>query len=111
MGLSPREILLAIARTAAVVLAGAAALLLLLHLLAGLPDGHLLIVIALSAPLAVLFGWVVVEALRSGILPQRSGADHRDRNPIAFWIGVAIYAISAAALAVMAIWALTQVLA
>ncbi|PWS39099.1 hypothetical protein DFH01_07625 [Falsiroseomonas bella] len=111
MGLSPREILLRIARTAAIVLAGAAVLLLVLHLLAGLPDGHLLIVIALSAPLAALFGWVVAEALRSGVLPHRSGVDDRLRNPLAFWIGAAIYAIGAAALAIMAIWALAQVLA
>lgn len=111
MGMSLREILLRIARTAVIVLACAAALLLVLHLLAGLPNGHLLIVIALSAPLAALFAWVAARALRSGELPYRFGVDRRDRNPVGFWTGVVIYAAGAAALAVMSLWALVQVVA
>jgi hypothetical protein len=109
--MSLREILAQIARTAAVVLVGAAALLLVLDLLAGLPNGHLLIVITLAAPLGTLFGWVAVKALRSGELPYRFGVDRRDRNPVGFWVGVVIYAAGAAALGVMSLWALVQVVA
>jgi hypothetical protein len=109
--MSLRQILLQVARTAAMALAGAGALLLVLHLLAGLPNGHLLIVIALAAPLGVLFGWVTVRALRSGALPYRFGVDRRDRNPVTFWVGVVIYAAGAAALGVMSLWALVQVVA
>jgi hypothetical protein len=107
--MSPREMLVQLARTAAVVLAGAAVLLLVLYLVAGLPNGHLLIVIVLAAPLGALFGWVTARALRSGELPHRFGVDRRDRNPVAFWTGVVIYAASAAALAAMSLWALAQV--
>jgi hypothetical protein len=75
------------------------------------PNGHLLIVIVLAAPLAALFGWVVAKAWRSGELPYRFGVDRRDRQPLAFWTGVVIYAGGAVALAVMSLWALLQVLA
>ncbi len=111
MGYSLREVLWRLARTAVLVVAGAAALLGLLHWIAGVPNGHLLIVLALSAPMAVLFGWVVRRALREGELPYRGGVDRRDRNPAGFWTGVVIYAVGAAALAVVSVWALKQVLA
>jgi hypothetical protein len=107
--MSLREVLVQLARTAAMVLAGAAALLLVLHVVAGLPNGHLLVVIVLAAPLGALFGWVTMRALRSGELPYRFGVDRRDRNPVAFWTGVAIYAAGAAVLVAISLWALVQV--
>lgn len=111
MGEGLGEGLWRIARTAVVVLASAAALFLLLHVLAGVPNGHLLIVIVLAAPLAVLFGWVAARAWQSGELPYRGGVDHRGRNPLSYWTGIVIYAAGALALAVMSLWALLQVLA
>lgn len=108
---APRDVLWQIARTAVLVLASAAALFLLLHVLAGIPNGHLLIVIVLAAPLAALFAWVAARAWRSGELPYRGGVERRDREPLAFWSGVVIYAAGALALAVLSLWALLQVLA
>lgn len=104
MGLSPREVLWRIARTALLVIACAAALWLLLDWLAQIEDGHLLIVFALSAPLGALFAWVTVRALRTGELPYRGGVDRRDREPLAFWVGVVIFGLGAAAILTMAAW-------
>lgn len=104
--MSPREVLLRIARTAALALGGAAALGLVLYLLAGLPNGHLLVVIMLAGPLGALFAWVVGQALRNGELPYRGGVDRRAENPLGFWTGVVIWGGGAAALLLMSLWAL-----
>lgn len=109
--MSPREIVRQVARTAAMALGGAAVLLLLLHVLSGFPNGHLLIVLALATPLGSLFGWVALTALRSGELPYRFGVDRRDTNPVAFWTSLVIFAAGSAGLAAISLWSLAQVIA
>lgn len=109
--MSLREILVRIARTAALALTGAAALLLALYLADTVPNGHLLIVIALAAPFGALLGWATLQALRSGEFPHRFGVDRRDRSPAVFWASIAIFAATAAGMAALSLHALLQLIA
>jgi hypothetical protein len=71
---------------------------------AGWPFGRWLMGLVLAAPLAILLGHLVLDALRQGFVPMRGGAVFREARPLAFWSTLAWFGACGMALAVLAAW-------
>lgn len=111
MGTSLREVLRRIARTAALVAVLALLLFALVGWIAEQPGAEYALALGLSLPLALLSGWVVVEALLSGELPYRGGVDRRAQKPVAYWTGLAVIAASTVGLVALAVWCVARLMA
>ena len=107
---TPGAILRQIARTA--VLVGGLGLLLFggVSLLAEREGARWMIGLALAAPLAALVGWVVLDALRSGVFPMRFSSPTRDGQPVAYWCSVGWFATCGGLLVALAVWCAARLL-
>lgn len=104
MYLDSGAVLRQLAKTAALV----AALGLLLYLgvaaLAEREDGHWLIGLVLAAPMAVLTGWLVLDALRCGVFPMRFSSPTREGQPVAYWFNVVWFSACGVLFGAIAVW-------
>ena len=108
---SPGAILRQIAKTALLVAVLGALLYGAVMLLAESRHGGRIIGLLLGGPMAALLAFVVVDALRSGVFPQKFRAVHRADQPVAFWCSVGWFAACGLAMAVLAIWCAAELLA
>lgn len=104
------EILLAIAKTAALCVTLGLLLYGAVAMLAERADGPWLIGLALAAPLAALVGHLVIDALRSGCFPMRGRAVPRHAQPLAFWFNVAWFGACGLMLGALAAWCALRLL-
>jgi hypothetical protein len=104
----PGAMLRKLARTAVLVAALAALLLAVALWIEATPGAEFLFGLVLAAPLAVLAGWQLTEALRTGELPYRTGVDTRARNPGAYWSGVGVLGSGAVGCGALALWCVAR---
>ena len=106
----PRAILRQLARTTLLVAAGAAVILAVVGLVAAVPQGRWLVVLLLAGPMAGLLAFVVADALRSGVFPERFRAVERARHPLVYWSGIGWFAAAALFMAGLAAWSATELM-
>lgn len=107
----PGAVLRQIAKTAA--LAGGLGLLLYLGVtwLAEIEGAQWIIGLVLAAPMTGFVGWIVWDALRSGIFPMRFSSPTRQGEPVAYWCSVVWFAACGVMLAALAGWCVMRLLA
>jgi hypothetical protein len=108
------ETLPSMLRRLAIVLAisttGGLALYLLLSWVVTMPGAQYLICLVLGMPVLALIVLTVTEALQTGELPRRFGVDTRARNPVAYWVGLAVFVGSGLGLTALMLWCVAQLL-
>jgi hypothetical protein len=108
---TPGAILRQLARTA--LLVGALGLLLYgaVSLAASSGIGPWLMGFVLGAPLALLLAALVVDALRSGVFPEKTRAPTRAERPVAYWASIGWFGVAALAMGALAAWCAVELLA
>lgn len=108
---SPGAILRQIAKTALLVAVLGALLYGAVMLVAQHRNGARIMGLVLSAPMAALLGFVVVDALRSGVFPEKFRAVRRADQPVAFWCSIGWFAACGLMMAALSIWCAAELLA
>ena len=108
---TPGAILRQLAKTTLLVAVLAALFYGAVTLLAELRQGAQLMGLLLGAPSTALLAFFVVDALRSGIFPEKFRAVARAEQPVAFWCSVGWFAACGLALAALTIWCAAELLA
>jgi hypothetical protein len=73
--------------------------------------GHWLVGLLLGGPLALLLAFVVADALRSGVFPEKTHAPSRAARPVAYWASIAWFGAAALAMGGLAAWCAAGLLA
>lgn len=108
---SPGTILRQIAKTAVLVAVLGALLYGAVTLVAQQRHGAQIMGVILGAPMAALLGFVVVDALRSGVFPEKFRAVHRADQPVAFWCSIGWTAGCGLMMAALTIWCAAELIA
>jgi hypothetical protein len=73
--------------------------------------GPWLVGLLLGGPLALLLAFVVADALRSGVFPEKTRAPSRATRPIAYWTSIAWFGAAALSMGGLAAWCAAGLLA